>query len=175
MYLTNEIVFAIFEAIDNIVEFKTFMIINKTNYEVSKLFTSKKDLLLLKYFMINNTKQNYKQFKNTLYSLNFEKEIIIEQIFDYYLNNYKHIVINKNNLNYYDLHYFVVLLSYYSNLINTVNIPINLVKKIKGNNIKIFYDRIFNFININNSITYTMLINLKNDELLSNSLTYLHI
>lgn len=109
--------------------------------------------------------------------MNEYTEQIVDKIFEYYLKNHKKIILRKNNLKYYDLHYLVHIIIFYINSNKNEESSINLYNKIKSRHIQIFFSRIVDVILLdkNNNINYYLTwINLKEDQLLKYSLMYIN-
>ena len=159
LYLSDEIIYLLFCNIDNIICFKNLMLVNSQYYEISKFFNKKKEYLLLKYYISNNTYNNYLKFTNYL---NVYNDININLLLEHCLDNYKNNSICYNNLKYYDLNYIFELILKGGKINKKIN-----------KNIKIFYNRICKNIKydkhkkINRFFT---LINNKHDDLLIYSL-----
>jgi len=164
MYFTENIIYNIFDQTDNIVDFIKFERLNKEFHKISVLFKYKKYRMLLEYFILNNSYDNYINYLK--YFELYKNFVNIDRLLDFNLNNFEKIIIEKNNLKYYDLHYI------YELLLHGATIDRNSSRKIL-----IFCDRLISSFNFNNSYNninkFLTNINIRRDALCNNSLIYI--
>tara|TARA_B110000208_G_C11759400_1_gene426329 strand:- start:1434 stop:1928 length:495 start_codon:yes stop_codon:yes gene_type:complete len=163
LYLPDEIIYIFFENINNIHCFSKLMILNSQYYKISKYFNKKQQIMLLKYYICNNTYNNYLKFNNYLELYDINLNLILE----YCINNYKNNLININNLTYYDLNYIFELIIKGANINKKMN-----------KNILIFYNRIIEYIKYskdNKVNRIRTIVHIKHDDLLMYSLNKLKI
>ena len=175
--------------VNSIKDFYNLLILNKDFYLISKMFLEKKEYLLIKYFVLNNNNTGYINFKKHIQNITRVNFIKIQLDYNSYFNE---LIIKKNGLRYYNLHYLyeliiismkqnqpLILDNYttykeYAYCVQALSADVFTL----NNRLKMFVDRITSSIKFDNNNKINDIIsiyNLKNDDFCNRSLNYLTI